>query len=52
MLGASENKKDGSHQAKPSPEVVPLDRLAHVKNGERHEDRESDHLLHDLELRQ
>src|SRR5690348_5917247 len=41
-----------AHHAKRGPGVVPADRLVHVEHGERHEHRERDHFLHDLELRQ
>src|ERR1022692_3117185 len=32
------------------PEIVKLQGLAHIEHGERHEDRECDDLLHDLQL--
>src|SRR5690606_31765002 len=46
----AEDEIHRAKQAQPRPQVVKLQRLLHVQHAERHEDREGDDLLHDLQL--
>jgi hypothetical protein len=43
---------DGRHEAQSRPQVVPLQWLVHVQHRKRHEDRERDDFLRNLQLRQ
>src|SRR5581483_3799316 len=51
-LSVEEDEVGGAEDAKPGPEVVELEGLAHVEHGERHEHRKRHDLLRDLELRE
>jgi hypothetical protein len=46
----AEHEVDGAHHADRGPEEVELQRLVHVQQCERNENRQRDDLLHDLEL--
>ena len=47
---AAEGEEDRAEDAQARPQVVEADRLLHVEERERHEDRERDRLLQDLQL--
>ena len=46
----AEDEEDGAAEAEGCPDEVEAEFLAHVEQRERHEDREGDDLLHDLQL--
>ena len=48
----AEDEEDGAAEAEGRPDEVEAEFLAHEDQGERHEDRQRDDLLHDLQLRQ
>ena len=45
-----EDEEDGAAEAERGPDEVQAEFLAHVDQGERHEDGQRDDLLHDLQL--
>ena len=47
-----EDEEDGAAEAERGPDEVEAEFLAHEEQSERHEDRQRDDLLHDLQLRQ
>ena len=49
---AAEHEVDGAAKAERGPEEIELHGLVHIPDAERHEDRERDHFLQHLELRQ
>src|SRR6185369_4157746 len=49
---STEDEIRRAEDAKRGPQVVPLERLVHVENRKRHEHRQRDDLLQDLELAQ
>jgi hypothetical protein len=49
-ISGTEHEISGPSQAESGPEVIELDRLVHVENRERSEDRQGDDLLQDLQL--
>ena len=46
----AEDEEDGAAEAEPGPDEVEAEFLAHVDQGERHEDGQRDDFLHDLQL--
>lgn len=48
----AKDKERGTQQADPCPQVVQRDLLFHVQDGKRHEHRQRDDLLKNLELPQ
>jgi Tol biopolymer transport system component len=48
--GRAEDEEHGTHDAEARPQVVEPGSLAHVEHRERHEHRERDGFLHDLQL--
>src|SRR5262245_50220560 len=52
MVSRPEHEVDGADQAQPGPQEIETKRLAHVEDRERHEHRQRNHFLDDLQLRQ